>query len=178
MDVEPGEPKRRPSQGLSAVLLITIALKRPRIRVIRPTIQLNQESAIDIREVGATHEPTIAVEHVELSSREFNTAFEQNPKESVFEKALGPAADTPMQFEKWSNDAHAAAAPLCHPPNELLNITDLEELLSQARAQRAFDKPGTRCSQVDHRSRWLRERNTVKQRLVGQRQVQGLVNDD
>jgi hypothetical protein len=123
--------------------------------VIRPTIQLDQKSIIDIREVGAAHKPTTSVEHVELSSREFDATFEQNPKESIFEQAFGPAADVPMHFEKWSNDAHAAATPLCHPSNEPLNIADLEELLSKARAQRPFNKPWTRCSQVDHRPRRL-----------------------
>jgi len=176
MNVKPREPNGLPSKCLAAVLLLAIALKRLGVGVIGPSVNLDQESMLNVGKVRPTHESAAIVEHLELRSRQLDIPIKQDAKKAILEKALSPPIDTSVHFEQWPNDADATPTSLRDALHEDVHIGDREELLSQSLAEGAFDEPWARCTQVNNRSLRIGDGNPIQQSSVRRNEVKGLVH--
>jgi hypothetical protein len=74
--VVPSEAKGLPSKALSPVLFRPVTLKGLGVRVVRPTIEFDQEPIVGIREVGPTYEPPAVFEDFVLRRWQLDASVE------------------------------------------------------------------------------------------------------
>jgi len=55
-ELPPGEPVYRPSEGVYSILLGAVGLERLAVHVIPLAVELDEDSVIGIREIGASYD--------------------------------------------------------------------------------------------------------------------------
>jgi hypothetical protein len=140
--VVPGEAERSPPKFLCSVLLVSIALERDCVRVIRPPIELDQQLIRRIRKVSSTDDPPTGLEDLELWQWQLDLAVEEDTKKAILEITLGLSTNAPVHVEKWPNNSDTATSPPCNPSHKTIDFGHGEQLQSQRCAESALDQPG------------------------------------